>query len=203
MTQIYPHDSFTGDIVPRASVQAVSLAGPRASLIYQAPYPRSFKHETSSKADIAKKVTSCLLGVGLFYYGAKGLTSHLATRVICQGAYISKKDRAHLDRLRGNIFLVGVGNRASFKTPDGVKLDGIFYPCGNQKDEVILYVGGNATFYECEREVCDNLRRTFRCPVLAFNRRGVGASEGKPSHKLIALDTYAALRYLVAQGYQS
>ena len=90
-----------------------------------------------------------------------------------------------------------------FHTEDGMCLDGWFFPAhkGSPREhQVILLLHGNAgnishrlDFYRAWLQLGAN--------VLAFDYRGFGRSEGKPSEEGTYRDGQAAIRWLRERGY--
>jgi esterase/lipase len=80
-----------------------------------------------------------------------------------------------------------------FKTPDGMTLEGRFYPGGMNKGVVCAHMfPADQTSYEALAK--DLARKGY--PVLTFNFRGYGNSEGFKDISRIALDMNAAVRFM-------
>ena len=80
-----------------------------------------------------------------------------------------------------------------FKTPDGLTLEGRFYTGGLKKGVVCAHMfPADQTSYEALAK--DLARKGY--PVLTFNFRGYGNSEGSKDTSRIALDMNAAVRFM-------
>jgi pimeloyl-ACP methyl ester carboxylesterase len=80
-----------------------------------------------------------------------------------------------------------------FKTPDGLTLEGRFYPGGMNKGVVCAHMfPADQTSYEALAK--DLARNGYS--VLTFNFRGYGNSEGSKDISRIALDMNAAVRFM-------
>lgn len=90
------------------------------------------------------------------------------------------------------------GEEVQFQSPDGTKLDGMFFQ-GRRADRVILFSGGNGEIYERTNQArLEYFRNVLGASVFLYNPRGVGESQGFPSSpRDLALDNYSAFEYLV------
>jgi fermentation-respiration switch protein FrsA (DUF1100 family) len=84
---------------------------------------------------------------------------------------------------------------AYFKTEDGEKLHGWFFP-GAKGHPVVLHFHGNAGNISHRLDLVQPFLREG-LSVLLFDYRGFGRSEGRPSEKGLYLDGMAAYDYLV------
>lgn len=112
-------------------------------------------------------------------------------------AHRKKVDYDALDILRKSLIDNLRGERTYITTPDGIKLDSVFFE-GKQKGKVILYAPGNHESYEsCEKKIA--LLKETGASVFMINRSGVVHSEGFPTRERLATDIYTAYEYLIHQ----
>ncbi len=84
---------------------------------------------------------------------------------------------------------------ATFQSTDGVKLHGWFCPA-RQPRAVVLFAHGNAGNITAYSWKLRYLAEKMNLSVLAFDYRGYGKSEGRPSEEGILADARAARRWL-------
>jgi fermentation-respiration switch protein FrsA (DUF1100 family) len=90
-----------------------------------------------------------------------------------------------------------------FTSPDGVRLHGWFFPARgipNRPNEVFLICHGNGGNISHRLDLYQALLSTGAA-VLAFDYRGYGQSEGRPSEEGTVLDAQAALAWLRTRGF--
>ncbi len=91
----------------------------------------------------------------------------------------------------------------TFRTSDGLELNGWFYPANNDSlyaDWVFLICHGNAGNISTRLELCAALLSTGP-KVFLFDYRGYGRSEGRPSEEGTYLDAEAAYDLLSRKGF--
>jgi fermentation-respiration switch protein FrsA (DUF1100 family) len=87
---------------------------------------------------------------------------------------------------------------AWFSAADGTKLHGWYCPC-EQSRAVVLFAHGNAGNISHRGPRLARLQRDLRVAVLAFDYRGYGRSEGRPTVDGILQDARAARKYLASK----
>ena len=85
-----------------------------------------------------------------------------------------------------------------FRTPDGLKLHGWFFPAVGETQGTVLHIHGNAG------NITGHFHHIAWLPeagynVLCFDYRGYGRSEGKVTRAGTIIDTHAALDFLLAR----
>lgn len=89
------------------------------------------------------------------------------------------------------------GHSLTLTTPDGVKLDGAFFP-GKIKDKVIIFAKGNTGQWENHTQKLAELLK-LNTSLLMVNPRGVGKNKGHRSEEGYALDIYTAYDFLIRE----
>jgi fermentation-respiration switch protein FrsA (DUF1100 family) len=84
---------------------------------------------------------------------------------------------------------------AWFAAADGTRLHGWFASCDRPR-AVVLFAHGNAGNITSRGMSVEMLRRRHRVTVMAFDYRGFGRSEGKPTEEGILQDARAARKWL-------
>jgi pimeloyl-ACP methyl ester carboxylesterase len=93
----------------------------------------------------------------------------------------------------------------NFKASDGTKLNGWFFPSNPRSSRAHLAVmlcHGNAGNISSRLEMCAALLETG-VNVFAFDYRGYGRSEGRPTEEGTYLDAQAAHQWLQQKGFRS
>jgi fermentation-respiration switch protein FrsA (DUF1100 family) len=92
---------------------------------------------------------------------------------------------------------------AYFRASDGVELNGWFFPANENsaRDSLaILYCHGNAGNISHRLKMCETLLSTG-VSVFAFDYRGYGRSQGRPSEAGTYRDALAAQKWLMRKGF--
>jgi fermentation-respiration switch protein FrsA (DUF1100 family) len=90
-----------------------------------------------------------------------------------------------------------------FKTPDGVELNGWFFPAATNSPErhlAVLFCHGNAGNITHRLDTCAALLTTG-VNVFLFDYRGYGRSQGRPSEEGTYLDAQTAYAWLRLKGF--
>ena len=131
-----------------------------------------------------------LLAIGLL--GVLFVVGCAANRMVFQPSTVMEGSPGDLERPYEDVF---------FKASDGTRLNGWFYPANtNVTGLVVLVCHGNAGNLSHRLSLIDILRKAG-ASVFAFDYRGFGRSEGKPSEKGVYLDADAAFEWLRSRGF--
>lgn len=84
---------------------------------------------------------------------------------------------------------------AWFTAPDGTKLHGWYCPCDKPRG-VVLYAHGNGGNVSYDADLLRRLQTELRVSTLAFDYRGYGRSEGRPTIEGVLDDARAARAWL-------
>jgi fermentation-respiration switch protein FrsA (DUF1100 family) len=114
------------------------------------------------------------------------LTAALEDKLVYHPSGPPKKDTSPTDLVKEDVW---------FQAPDGVKLHGWYCPVENPRG-VVLFAHGNAGTVADRATKLRLLTKRLGVTVLAFEYRGYGHSEGKPSEPGLLADARAARRYL-------
>lgn len=87
---------------------------------------------------------------------------------------------------------------------EGQRLHGWFFrpTLPHDDDRVLLFLHGNFANVSYRQTLIDLILNVWRYPVLFFDYRGYGQSEGQPSLSNIKKDSEAMYRYLRDRGYE-
>ena len=87
-----------------------------------------------------------------------------------------------------------------FTAMDGTRLHGWFIPYAESK-RVFIISHGNAGNIGDRVDMAEFVNKEFESSVFAYDYRGYGGSEGKPSESGVYSDLQGALRYVRSRGY--
>jgi fermentation-respiration switch protein FrsA (DUF1100 family) len=118
------------------------------------------------------------------------LTGPLEHSLVYQPSGPAKADLETPNLAREDVF---------FTTADGVKLHGWYCPAKNPRG-VVLYAHGNGGNLTDRWERLRLLANRLEMTVLAFDYRGYGSSEGKPSEAGLVADARAARAFLATKS---
>jgi fermentation-respiration switch protein FrsA (DUF1100 family) len=91
--------------------------------------------------------------------------------------------------------IANVAEDVQFTADDGTKLHGLYLAQPNARGTLLFFHGNGENVSYLVDELAQ-LQREYQLSVFAFDYRGYGKSEGKPSERGIQLDARAALDYL-------
>jgi fermentation-respiration switch protein FrsA (DUF1100 family) len=89
--------------------------------------------------------------------------------------------------------------RARFQTADGTALHGWYFPHPDPR-AVVLFACGNAGNISYRADRLADFCHRQRAALMAFDYRGYGLSQGKPTESGVLMDTRAALKWLAERA---
>lgn len=160
---------------------------------FKAEWPRHLDPALESTASKVKRILWNLLSIIIFPIG------------LCRLAYWTVRSIAlkmaipgppYLNGSNGKVYLDYYGGKNVKPTsPDGLKLDGAFFP-GENREKAVIFSCGNAMSWETT-ELYIELLKPLGVSILMVNPRGIVKSEGSRSEEGFALDIYTAYEYLI------
>jgi Chlamydia CHLPS protein (DUF818) len=170
--------------------------------LYQQPFtakpPTGYREPTL--LDRIKKVAWRIFSIIIFPIG---LFEYLGEKLIVPAScmFVRLNHKKELARDGKDLVQTYDGKRNTLITPDGVKLDSVFFSGSKNPEKVVIYCGGNRCFMEQQWWMVEKITKKLGYSLLLFNPRGVGNSTGSPSDEGFALDTYTAAEYLAKCGH--